>query len=248
MAISGCTSSALLLGDPQQLPQVSQNSHAEPVEQSALGWLMDGQQALPAQLGYFLADSYRMHPAVCQAVSDFAYDGRLDSAEPAKQRKIKDTDPGIQVVNVSHSGCGASSEVEANAVVDAITGLLGRQWTDGVKAPRPLSPADFIVVAPFNAQRALIEAKLREAGLDVPVGTVDKFQGKEAAVAILSMSSSSRDDVPRGMEFLLNRNRINVAISRAKYLSIIVKSEESDTPTARPGGASGRAWSVHRAV
>ena len=121
---------SFLLGDPQQLPQVSQNSHAEPVQESALGWLMEGQQALPAELGYFLADSYRMHPAVCETVSDFAYDGQLVSAGPAKQREIKDTDPGIQVVNVKHSGCGASSEVEASAVVDAIDGLLGREWAE----------------------------------------------------------------------------------------------------------------------
>lgn len=217
----------LLLGDPQQLPQVSQGTHAEPVDESALGWLMGDNDTLPAQMGYFLAATHRLHPELCARVSLLSYDGRLVPDDDAALRHLEGVLPGVRVVTVNHAGNRVESPEEAEAVVAVVRDYLGRMWTDGSdgSTPRPLTPADFLVVAPYNAQVALIRRALIAADLgDVPVGTVDKFQGQEAPIAIVSMTASSHGDVPRGMGFLLNRNRINVAISRAKWQAVIIRS------------------------
>ncbi|KQY62484.1 TM0106 family RecB-like putative nuclease [Nocardioides sp. Root140] len=217
----------LLLGDPQQLPQVSQGTHAEPVDESALGWLMDGHDTIPSTHGYFLEESRRMHPALCAKVSELSYDGRLSSAASASQRHLDDVQPGLSVVTVAHTGNRTESPEEALAVVEQVEALLGTAWTSAPDAaPRPLAGGDFLVVAPYNAQVVTIRKALDKAGLaTVRVGTVDKFQGQEAPVAILSMTASSHGDVPRGMGFLLSRNRLNVALSRAQWRAILVRSE-----------------------
>ena len=212
----------LLLGDPQQLPQVSQASHPEPVDVSALGWLTDGHDVLSAELGYFLAKSWRMHPAVCAPVSRLSYEGKLVSQ--AADRHLDGIEPGLHPVPVSHVYNSTSSVEEADAVVALIGSLLGRAWTvDGT--PTPLGQRDLIVVAPYNAQVEVIRERLALAGRhDVSVGTVDKFQGREAAVAIVSLAASSADEVPRGLEFLLLANRLNVAISRAQWAAYLLYS------------------------
>ncbi|SMQ71432.1 bifunctional RecB family nuclease/DEAD/DEAH box helicase [Agreia sp. VKM Ac-1783] len=212
----------LLLGDPQQLPQVSQGTHPEPVDESALGWLSAGHDVLPPELGYFLATSWRMHPAVCAPVSDLSYEGRLVSH--ASDRRLDGVEPGLHPVPVEHAERSTSSPEEADAVVDLVASVLGRTWWSG-GAARPLEERDVIVVAPYNAQVELLRLRLAEAGYgSVPVGTVDKFQGREAAVAIVSLAASSADDVPRGLEFLLMANRLNVAISRAQWAAYLVYS------------------------
>jgi superfamily I DNA and/or RNA helicase len=218
----------LLLGDPQQLPQVSQGSHAEPVDESALGWLMDGNDTIPAKFGYFLGESYRMHPELCAKVSTLSYEGRLHSAPAAAGRSLDGVKPGLHVALLDHTGNRTESEEEAAEVVAQVSNLIGSVWTDphDTTTPRPLEQSDFLVVAPYNAQAALIQRELGAAGFeDVRVGTVDKFQGQEAPVAIVSTTASSYGDVPRGMGFLLNRNRVNVAVSRAKWRAILIRSE-----------------------
>lgn len=217
----------LLLGDPQQLPQVSQGTHAEPVDESALGWVMDGHETIPLELGYFLGASYRMHPALCAKVSDLSYDGRLHSADAAGLRQLDGIAPGLHVVEVDHTGNRTESPEEAAAVVEQVRAHLGRTWTDpaAVEGPRTLGEQDVLVVAPYNAQVAMIRRALDEDGLSkVRVGTVDKFQGQEAPIAIVSMTASSHGDVPRGMGFLLSRNRINVAVSRAQWRAVLIRS------------------------
>jgi predicted RecB family nuclease len=212
----------LLLGDPQQLPQVSQGTHPEPVDVSALGWLSDGHNVLPGQFGYFLATSWRMHPAVCAPVSALSYEGKLHSHR--SDRRLDGVAPGLHPVQVPHTANSTSSIEEADAVVALVTDVLGRPWTAHGET-RPLAQDNVIVVAPYNAQVELIRARLLAAGLDaVPVGTVDKFQGREAAVAIVSLAASSAEEVPRGLEFLLMANRLNVAISRAQWAAYLVYS------------------------
>lgn len=152
----------------------------------------------------------------------------LRCAQPASQRRLDDVDPGLRVVRLPHEGNSVASPEEADEVVRQVRGLLGATWIDPECTPasRPLGQADMLVVAPYNAQRQLITSRLVAAGLDeVRVGTVDKFQGQEAPVVITSMTASSAVDVPRGMGFLLSRNRVNVAVSRAQWLSIVVRSE-----------------------
>ncbi|HKH51490.1 MAG TPA: TM0106 family RecB-like putative nuclease [Mycobacterium sp.] len=226
IAVARASRNLMLLGDPQQLPQVSQGHHPEPVDASALGWLVHGRRTLPEELGYFLDRSYRMHPAVCEPVSRLSYEGRLHSEENrTSARRLDGYPPGVRVLTVDHDGNSTSSPEEAAAIVAETQRLLGSDWTDE-DGTRPLRSDDVLVVAPYNAQVLLLRECLDAAGLaDVAVGTVDKFQGRQAAVVFVSMTASSIDDVPRGISFLLNRNRLNVAVSRAKYASIIVRSE-----------------------
>ena len=226
IAVARAAENLMLLGDPQQLPQVSQGHHPEPVDASALGWLVADDRTLPEQLGYFLDRSFRMHPAVCGPVSRLSYEGRLRSEESRTgARRLDGHPPGVRLLTVAHDGNSTSSPEEAAVIVAEISRLLGSRWTDE-DGPRLLSQHDVLVVAPYNAQVLLLREHLDAAGYDgVDVGTVDKFQGRQAPVVFVSMTASSIDDVPRGIAFLLNRNRLNVAVSRAKYASIIVRSE-----------------------
>jgi uncharacterized protein len=234
IAVSLAATRLLLLGDPQQLPQVSQGTHPEPVDTSALGWVMDGQQVIPATHGYFLARSWRMHPAVSAAVSDLSYAGRLASHEPAALRSIDGVEPGLHVLPVRHHGNATASPEEAAEVVGIVREVIGRAFTDieigegGVGSacpPRALTQADVIVVAPYNAQVQCVEQALAAAGFpDVRVGTVDRFQGQEAAVSIVTLAASSGRDAPRGSDFLLLQNRLNVAVSRAMVAAYLIHS------------------------
>jgi superfamily I DNA and/or RNA helicase len=224
IAVAPAAANLLLLGDPQQLPQVSQGTHPEPVDTSALDWLVDGRRTLPDERGYFLDCSYRMHPAVCAAVSVLSYEGRLQSHECTETRRLDGQEPGVHVSTIEHQGNSTDSPEEADAIAAHIERLLGRAWSDE-RGTRPLEASDVLVLAPYNAQVTLIRRRLGAAGLGaVRVGTVDKFQGGQAPVVFVSMTASSVDVVPRGISFLLNRNRLNVAISRAQYAAVIVRS------------------------
>ncbi len=225
LAVSTAATRLLLLGDPRQLPQVSQGVHPEPVDESGLGWLMVGAPTLPPSLGVFLAASWRMHPELCAAVSELSYDGRLHAVPGAADRAVDGLAPGVHTVLVEHHGNRTVSPEERDVVVDLVRDLVGRSYRDGTAAPRPLGPDDVIVVAAYNAQVAALRAALDAAGLaETQVGTVDKFQGREAVVAVVSLAASSAADVPRGIEFLLDRNRLNVAVSRGKVAAYLVHS------------------------
>ncbi|HEY7857582.1 MAG TPA: TM0106 family RecB-like putative nuclease [Candidatus Nanopelagicales bacterium] len=226
VAVSVSAQRLLLLGDPAQLPQVSQGSHPEPVDDSALGWLAEGHRALPPERGYFLEHTYRMHPALCVKVSRLSYDDRLHSQHSvAGRRRLDGIDPGVHVVPVKHLGRSVASPEEADEVVRQVRRVLGLPWSEDGSAPRPLDQAGVMVVAAYNAQVALIRSRLRTAGLEqVEVGTVDKLQGRQAPVVIVSMAASAGGDVPRGMGFLLSRNRVNVAVSRGQWAAIVIRS------------------------
>jgi predicted RecB family nuclease len=228
LAVSRAAKRLLLLGDPQQLPQVTQGAHPEPVDESALGWLAAGRATLPATLGYFLADSWRMHPDLCRAVSRLSYEGKLESAPAASLRHLEELPPGVETVFVEHSGNTTASPEEAAEVVRQARRHLGLKWKPGAEDEfRPLGQQDLLVVAAYNAQVHLVRRALEEAGLpQVRVGTVDKFQGQEAPVVLVSMACSAVAEAPRGAEFLLNRNRINVAVSRGQWRAVIIRSPE----------------------
>ena len=238
IAVAPAAANLLLLGDPQQLPQVSQGTHPEPVDASALDWLVDGQRTLPDERGYFLDRSYRMHPAVCAAVSALSYEGRLQShTQCTAARRVDGYGPGVHVISVAHQGNSTESPEEADAIAVEIGRLLGTPWTDE-HGTRPLAASDVLVLAPYNAQVKLVRARLSSAGLGgVRVGTVDKFQGGQAPVVFISMTASSADAVPRGISFLLNRNRLNVGVSRAQYAAVIVRSQSlTEYLPATPAG------------
>ena len=230
VAAARAARSVLLLGDPQQLPQVSTGVHPYPVDVSALGWLSDGAAALDPRFGYFLGESWRMDSALCERVSWLSYDGALASAAATAGRTLRGVEPGVVSYPVEHAGCSVRSVQEAQAVVDCVRELLGREWVPAAGAePRPLAAEDCIVVAAYNAQvdcvrEALIAAGLADSsGAGVRVGTVDKFQGQEAAVVLVSLASS-RVDSGRGAGFVLSPNRLNVAVSRGQWRAVLVHS------------------------
>ena len=230
VAAARAARSVLLLGDPQQLPQVSTGVHPYPVDVSALGWLSDGAAALDPRFGYFLGESWRMDSALCERVSWLSYDGALASAAATAGRTLQGVEPGVVSYPVEHVGCSVRSVQEAQAVVDCVRELLGREWVPAAGAePRPLAAEDCIVVAAYNAQvdcvrEALIVAGLADSsGAGVRVGTVDKFQGQEAAVVLVSLASS-RVDSGRGTGFVLSPNRLNVAVSRGQWQAVLVHS------------------------
>lgn len=230
VAAARAARSVLLLGDPQQLPQVSTGVHPYPVDVSALGWLSDGVAALDPRFGYFLGESWRMDSALCERVSWLSYDGALASAAATAGRALRGVAPGVVSYPVEHAGCSVRSVQEAQAVVDCVRELLGREWVPAAGAePRPLAAEDCIVVAAYNAQvdcvrEALIAAGLADSsGAGVRVGTVDKFQGQEAAVVLVSLASS-RVDSGRGAGFVLSPNRLNVAVSRGQWRAVLVHS------------------------
>ena len=230
VAAARAARSVLLLGDPQQLPQVSTGVHPYPVDVSALGWLSDGAAALDPRFGYFLGESWRMDSALCERVSWLSYDGALASAAATAGRTLRGVAPGVVSYPVEHVGCSVRSVQEAQAVVECVRELLGREWVPAAGAePRPLATEDCIVVAAYNAQvdcvrEALIAAGLADSsGAGVRVGTVDKFQGQEAAVVLVSLASS-RVDSGRGAGFVLSPNRLNVAVSRGQWRAVLVHS------------------------
>ncbi|MGL4744860.1 MAG: DEAD/DEAH box helicase, partial [Dermatophilaceae bacterium] len=224
----------LLLGDPRQLPQVSTGTHPEPVDTSALGWLLGEDAVLPAARGYFLETTWRLHPALTAPVSRLAYAGQLRSAtEVTSARWLDGVQPGLHLRLVDHRDNSTWSPEEAEVVRRLVSDLIGRAWhdpavraDDGTPAgPRPLTTADLLVITPYNSQVGTIRRVLDDAGFgEVRVGTVDKFQGQEAPVAILSMAASAPSSVSRGLSFLLDRNRLNVAVSRGQHSVFLVRS------------------------
>ena len=175
---------------------------------------------MPAELGEFLGTTHRMHPDICRFISEVAYDDRLHP-EPGLDRVRVDGTAGLVFVPVAHAGNRVSSTEEAAQVAELVAGLVGKPWTDRHGATDRLGEGDLLVVAPYNAQVARLRQMLPEG---VRVGTVDKFQGQEAPVVIYSMASSTVADAPRGLGFLFDVHRLNVAVSRARGLAILVAS------------------------
>jgi uncharacterized protein len=227
VAIGGCARTIVLLGDPQQLQQPSSGSHPPGAEVSALGHLLGGDETVSPDRGLFLDVTWRMHPDVCSYISSTFYESRLfASRDCERQRVLGDDDlagTGLRWLPVEHSGNRSASDQEAIAVGALVARLVGRRWIDRTGAQQPLTAADILVVAPYNAHVAALRRRLPD---DIAIGTVDRFQGQEAAVVVYSMATSLAEDVPRGMEFLYSRNRMNVAVSRARCLAVLVCSPD----------------------
>jgi len=226
----GAARNALLLGDPAQLAHVSTGTHPEGADRSVLGHLLGDTRTVDVHRGVFLSTSYRMHPVIGDFVSDLMYDGRLASdASCALQRIVSDgiaNGSGLRALAVEHANCSSDSPPEAERIGDEIAALAGARFIDRHGKERDIDLVrDVLVVAPYNAQVSRIRATLAARGLgSVRVGTVDTFQGQEAAIVFYSMTTSSGDDVPRDLEFLFDRNRLNVAISRARAIAAVVYS------------------------
>jgi uncharacterized protein len=224
LAVGTSARNLVLLGDPQQLPQVSQGTHPKGAEASVLQHLLGEHDTIPPERGLFLEQTWRMHPDVTSFISELAYEQRLVSA-PGRDRQRIDSaglsGTGLIYLPVEHTANGRRSLQEVDVIAREIGPLLAGTFTDHEGKTRPLTLADILVVAPYNAQVDLLRSHLPKG---TQVGTVDKFQGREAAVVFFSMATSSGDDLPRDLSFLFSRNRLNVAVSRARALAVLVAS------------------------
>jgi DNA polymerase III delta prime subunit len=240
VAVGTSTRNLIMVGDQMQLAHPTQGTHPGETGMSCLEYLLQGHATVPSDKGVFLANTYRMHPSVCRFVSDAIYDSRLQAVDATESYRVirgagssaVTTESGIVWKPVQHDGCAQCSEEEVDAIGAIVKELLTRDVVDQKGGPRKLELKDILLVAPFNMQVRRLRSCL---GPDARVGSVDLFQGQEAAVVIVSMCASSLEESPRGAEFILSPNRLNVAISRAQALAIVVGC---------PDLASGRCRSV----
>lgn len=216
----------VLLGDPQQLEQPQKGTHPQGADAAALEHLLDGRPTLPPHRGLFLDQTWRLSPTLCDLTSELYYEGRLGSHPSLEAQRIDTSSAfdggGLFYVPVPHHGNQASAPEEVEAVAYVVEQLLGNpaSWVDGRGRRQALGDQDILVVAPFNAQVGALHGRLP----DLRIGTVDRFQGQEAAVVIYSLTSSSIEEAPRGMSFLFDPHRLNVATSRARCAVILVAS------------------------
>jgi len=230
LSVAHAVATLVLLGDPQQLAQPSDVAHPPGAGVSALEHILGDHATMPTDAGLLLDRTWRMHPHLCRYTSDVFYDGRLTAEEDLDLQEILGghslRGAGLRIVEVRHEGNANASPEEAAQVARLVGDLLGLQWRDQDGVQHPIGPRDILIITPYNAQIRAIREALAVAGcpLDVQVGTVDKFQGREAPVAICSMATSSADEASRGLEFLYDHRRLNVATSRAKAMAIVVAS------------------------
>ena len=235
LAVSQAGKKLVLLGDPQQLERPTKGSHPDGAGKSALEHLLNGRKTIPADLGFLLPETWRLHPKVCQYTSEFFYDAKLRSHPISLSRVLEGhkwlDGAGLWIVPVEHEGNRNSSAEEVEVVAGIVEGLLKPEvkWFRSAGNPRSLKERDILIVAPYNAQVADLLARLPK----MRIGTVDKFQGQEAPVVIYSLTTSSPEDAPRGMEFLYSLNRLNVATSRAMTAVILVGSPRLFEPECR---------------
>jgi predicted RecB family nuclease len=229
VAVAGAAKNIVLMGDQMQLEQPTQGAHPDNAGASALEYLLDGHSVIPEAKGIFLERTYRMHPDVCRPLSEVVYEGKLNAAEGNEKQRIEINNPkkitkshGILVVKVNHNGNQQSSGEEARVVAELVDELKTGCFHSKTGESSQITGKDILIVSPYNMQVNLLKDRIPSG---CAIGTIDKFQGQQAPVVIISMAVSDVEESPRGMEFIFNINRLNVAISRAKALAIIVVNE-----------------------
>ena len=225
LAMARSARNIVLVGDPMQLSQPLQGCHPGDSGRSCLEYLIDGHRVVPDHRGIFISVSRRMHPKVCGFISTAVYQDRLGSDASAAGQSLVSRD-GTDMVGagmraVKHFGRSQVSPEEIDAIIARIAELEGATYCDRHGHERPVAPADILVVAPYNAQVNALRAALPAA---VRVGTVDRFQGAEAPVCLVSMTTSGGEELPRDIAFLFSLNRINVAVSRAQAAAMVFAS------------------------
>jgi hypothetical protein len=225
LAMGESTDSIVLLGDPQQLDQPLQGSHPPGADRSALAHLLGDDATMPPDRGLFLEHTWRLHPALTKFTSAAFYEGRLESRDHLSVQALHGPEPirgvGARLLPAHHAGSDNVAPEEARQVAALASTLVdsGATWIDQDGEVKPIGWNQVLIVAPYNAQVGEIR---RHLPTEARVGTVDKFQGQEAPISIYSMTTSTPEDAPRGMEFLYSRNRLNVATSRARCVAVVV--------------------------
>ncbi|MFZ0508514.1 MAG: TM0106 family RecB-like putative nuclease [Methylocella sp.] len=230
VAMAGAAANIVLVGDQMQLPQPVQGAHPGETGLSSLEYLLEEKATVPADRGILLNETRRLHPTLCAFISEAIYDGRLEAHPSTAERHLMFRagahtalrPAGFSFVPVAHDGCTQSSRAEAEAIVRLVAELQTHKVLRGGRES-PVTLEDILIVAPYNLQVNLLKQLLPEGA---QIGTVDKFQGQEAAVVIVSMTTSKGVEAPRGTEFLFNPNRFNVAVSRAQCLALVVHGAE----------------------
>jgi uncharacterized protein len=241
LAVSLAATNLVLVGDPQQLPHISKATHPSEAGLSGLSFINQGRDVVPEGFGVLLGITKRMHPKITEFVSEQVYESKLRAADGCENQAISGDDwlsgAGLRWNPINHQGRSMHSPEEVEAVVDSFYSILGREFTDAYGNKSPIGPRDIFVVTPYNIQRTALlkaltshpDAETFDVTLEVMrsrVGTVDKAQGDEAAVVLVSYTSSSREDIPHGMDFLYSKNRFNVAVSRARALVVVFASPD----------------------
>jgi predicted RecB family nuclease len=235
IAVSHAGKNLVLLGDPQQLKQPLKGSHPEGTEVSALEHILQGAKTIDKKEGLFLDKTWRMHPDINCFISELFYDSKLHPKDENKLQTLEGNTrfkrPGLYFEPVVHSGNQNNSPEEVSSVKKIVDELLLPQliWIDTQGDKHALTKKNIKIISPYNAQVNALKRPVQ--GIDI--GTVDKFQGQEAAVIILSMATSTPEDAPRGMEFLYSLNRLNVAVSRARAVFILVANPSLFEPECR---------------
>lgn len=239
LAFARAARNLVLLGDPQQLEQPHKGTHPDGADVAALTHLIGTDRAtLASDQGLFLAETWRLHPSICAFTSDLYYDGKLTAVAGCDRQRVDGTGivdgAGMFLLEVEHAGNQASSSEECDAIAGLIRPLFkaGSTWTNRHGDVHPLTPDDVLVIAPYNAQVGALRRALAPLGV-TRVGTVDKFQGQEAPIVIYSCTSSSPEDAPRGLAFLYDTHRLNVASSRAQCVFVMVASPHLFPPEVR---------------
>src|SRR5262249_7889172 len=213
-------------GDPRQLEQPMQGSHPEGTDVSALDHILGVHATIPADRGLFLEETWRLHPDICAFTSELFYENRLRARPGLEVQEIKSSGringSGLRFFPVIHHGNQSSCPEEADKISELVAEILSSNtaWIDREGKEAAIGLDDILIIAPYNAQVFELQERIPGAR----IGTVDKFQGQEAPIVIYSMTTSSHADAPRGMEFLYSLNRLNVATSRAKCVSVLVGS------------------------
>ena len=230
IAMSRSAKNIVLMGDQMQLGQPSQGSHPEDSGLSLLDYLLHATPTIPDSMGAFLGTTYRMHSAINRFISNAIYEGKLGS-DPDNDRQcirvpegyqgVLNKEAGIITVPVFHEGNTQASDEEVEQIAILANQLIGRFFTAKDGKEHSIGWDDILFVAPYNHQ----VNKLRQAlGEQAKVGSIDKFQGQEAPIVFLSMCASNANESARGMDFLFDKSRINVAVSRAQCMTVVVYS------------------------
>jgi len=229
IVVTGAANNIILMGDQMQLEQPIQGTHPEPAGKSALEFMLKGQSVIPSDQGVFLERTFRMHPNVCKPLSEIVYEGKLQADKQTKKQSINISLPmlvtqptGILSIPVKHQYNTQSSVEEVLKVQQIVNELKTGSFTNNKGQTHPITDDDILIVAPYNMQVNLLKEKLMGS---LKIGTIDKFQGQEAAVVIISMAVSGVAESSRGLDFIFDINRLNVAVSRAQALTIIVMNE-----------------------